>query len=51
MRRLRWPRLLGAVTLAGVLLAGCGVSAQGEPHAVDLPRRPLTDPGTAARGG
>jgi len=33
------------VTVAVVLLGGCGVRAQDEPHGVDLPRHPLTTPG------
>jgi hypothetical protein len=50
-RRLR----IGAVALAAWLLAACGVPAQDEPHAVGLPRRPLTGTapvpaGTAAAG-
>jgi hypothetical protein len=36
------------VLLAGVLLlAGCGVPAQNEPHAVDLPRQSLSTPSPA----
>ena len=36
------------VLLAGVLwLAGCGVPAQSEPHAVDLPRQPMSTPSPA----
>ena len=34
---------LTAVLLAGALLSSCGVSAQDEPHPVELPRRPLTE--------
>ena len=33
---------------AVVLLGGCGVRAQSEPHGVDLPRHPLTTPGAGA---
>jgi len=33
------------MTVAVVLLGGCGVRAQDEPHGVDLPRHPLTSPG------
>lgn len=33
------------MTVAVVLLGGCGVRAQDEPHGVDLPRHPLTTPG------
>ncbi|WP_127502646.1 GerMN domain-containing protein [Actinoplanes solisilvae] len=33
---------------AVVLLGGCGVRAQAEPHGVDLPRHPLTTPGAGA---
>ncbi|MCY1145648.1 GerMN domain-containing protein [Actinoplanes sp. Pm04-4] len=33
------------MTAAVVLLGGCGVRAQDEPHGVDLPRHPLTTPG------
>src|SRR5690349_21425571 len=33
------------ITVAVVLLGGCGVRAQDEPHGVDLPRHPLTTPG------
>ncbi|WP_250005625.1 GerMN domain-containing protein [Actinoplanes sp. M2I2] len=38
-------RLGTALTAAVVLLGGCGVRAQDEPHGVDLPRHPLTTPG------
>ena len=42
-----WQRLT-AVLLAGGLLSSCGVSAQSDPHRVDLPRRPLTEPRSTA---
>jgi hypothetical protein len=48
------PVRIAAPILAGLLLGACGVSAEDEPHAVDLPRRPFTssspitgDPGPA----
>ncbi|MEU8230462.1 GerMN domain-containing protein [Actinoplanes sp. NPDC048967] len=37
-------RRLAVVMLATALLSSCGVSTQSEPHAVELPRRPLTEP-------
>lgn len=45
------PRLVG-VLFAAAFLTSCGVSAQSEPHAVELPRRPLTEPqpGAASQG-
>jgi hypothetical protein len=44
----RGLRLVGVV-LAGMLLGGCGVPAEDEPHTIDLPRRPFTSssPSTA----
>ncbi|RSM64495.1 hypothetical protein DMB66_19380 [Actinoplanes sp. ATCC 53533] len=48
------PVRITALILAGLLLGACGVPAEDEPHAVDLPRRPFTtsspsagDPGPA----
>ncbi|WP_250031123.1 GerMN domain-containing protein [Paractinoplanes maris] len=38
-------RLTVIMVSAVVLLGGCGVRAQDEPHGVDLPRHPLTTPG------
>ncbi len=35
------------VVLAGCLLASCGVPAQDEPHAVELPRRSFTTPASS----
>ncbi|GAA3347074.1 hypothetical protein GCM10020358_60490 [Amorphoplanes nipponensis] len=34
--------------LVGILVSSCGVSTQSEPHAVELPRRPLTEPRASA---
>ncbi|MET0418900.1 MAG: GerMN domain-containing protein [Actinoplanes sp.] len=39
-----------AVVLAAMLLAGCGVPAQNEPHPVDLPRQPLSQPASGPSG-
>lgn len=36
------PARFAALILAGSLLSACGVPAEDEPHAVDLPRRPFT---------
>ncbi|WP_374238213.1 GerMN domain-containing protein [Actinoplanes sp. DH11] len=45
-------RRLTAAAVALVLLAGCGIPAQDEPHPVDLPRGPLnTVPAGPAPGG
>jgi len=44
----------GLTLLIVLLLAGCGVTAQDEPHTVELPRRPLTDgagPAPTGRAG
>jgi hypothetical protein len=43
-RRMR----LAGVVLAGTLLAACGVPAEDEPHAIDLPRRPFTSSSPSA---
>jgi hypothetical protein len=41
-------RPIAAVVVLCLAFAGCGVSAQDEPHEVPLPRRPLTDSSSAA---
>lgn len=41
---------LVAAVVAGCLLASCGLPADDQPHAVDLPRRPLTTPAAGAVG-
>jgi spore germination protein GerM len=41
-------RLLMIIALAACAAASCGVPAQDEPHAVELPRRPFTTPASSA---
>ncbi|SNY25676.1 hypothetical protein SAMN05421748_102388 [Paractinoplanes atraurantiacus] len=44
---MRHPILLVAAATA-LLIGACGVSPQDEPHPVELPRKPLTDPVVSA---
>jgi spore germination protein GerM len=41
-------RVVLHIVLAGCLTASCGVPAQNEPHAVELPRQPFTTPASGA---
>ena len=41
-------RVLLSIVLAGCLVTSCGVPAQEEPHAVELPRQPFTTPASGA---
>ena len=50
MLRLTRVRRYAATAVLLLPLAACGVPAQDEPHAVDLPRRPLTTPSTMPGG-